>query len=445
MPPKTRNAKGSKRPIADVGDENQPAAKKSNVGREPTTSEDASGSSSAVPTTNAPRISRGPNGEAFIPHIIPRECVDTIKKIGVPFSWISYVDATPGREMTLGDRVWWETHGPWLEKNKTALKLKAADWKKKDETMSKDVPRKEDEGNEDFDFICYPLPRDSEDDEDEEEDEEEEENDEAGGNKDAGSKDKNNPVGKLASLHPDHPWVFSMLGQDRSRWWILEAMKRDQDEFGMHIYNDFSSYGKLEVLENIFLHFSAVCKRKASYQELWPEVEGLALVLRSDVSDFVMCDDGEKCGSMIKMVGHLVMTTLKSLKDQKVLTADSAIPNIGLVLAIFVQWAWQLAKDFSWEEESSWVHPVVEMAEKAQITLAGPPGFEENLEEIKDNADEGQKHAKVWKATWTAACAAFRRKHGTSLTPTSQQTLGGSNYDITKFSAAQRKQHSLGF
>lgn len=151
----------------------------------------------------------------------------------IPFSWIGGVDASPGREMTTGDREWWESHGPWLEKNKKAMKLKDADWKLRDEVMAKEVPRKEDEGYEVFDFICMRKPRGPWEDPEPE--------------PPAGM----NPVGKLASCFPDHKWVVSLLGQDRSQWWMLEGMKRDPDEFGMHIYKHYGNYGKFEVMENI--------------------------------------------------------------------------------------------------------------------------------------------------------------------------------------------------
>lgn len=241
MPPQTRTTRSQKRSIADVGDgNNEPAAKKTNAKKtnaalQPTASNNASGSTSAAaPNTTAVRhISRGPNGEGFMPHMIPKEYLEAIKKMPIPFSWIGGVDASPGREMTIGDREWWESHGPWLEKNKKALNLKDADWKLRDDALAKEVPRKEDEGYEDFDFVCMRKPRNPWDDEEPEPEAEK------------------NLVGKLASLFPDHKWVVSMLGQDRSQWWILEAMKRDPDELGMHIYKHFGNYGKFEVMENI--------------------------------------------------------------------------------------------------------------------------------------------------------------------------------------------------
>jgi hypothetical protein len=42
-----------------------------------------------------------------------------------------------------------------------------------------------------------------------------------------------------------------MRGIDRCDWWQQEALKRNQDEFDMHIYNDFTGYGMHELMENI--------------------------------------------------------------------------------------------------------------------------------------------------------------------------------------------------
>lgn len=97
-------------------------------------------------------------------------------------------------------------------------------------------------------------------DEEEDEDEDEDEGDSDGGEKDAdkegdkeGQKDKK-PYDKLASLHPDWPWYFTMLGVDRFTWWQIEALKRNQDDFDLHVYNDFTGYGMHELMENIVGH-----------------------------------------------------------------------------------------------------------------------------------------------------------------------------------------------
>ena len=55
---------------------------------------------------------------------------------------------------------------------------------------------------------------------------------------------------KPADESPGHVWVFTREGYSLSDHWYDEQMKRDQDAFGMYIYNDFSGYGVMEVMEN---------------------------------------------------------------------------------------------------------------------------------------------------------------------------------------------------
>jgi hypothetical protein len=201
-----------------------------------------------------------------MPQVMPRECAKVIDEIPMPGRWVGGIDATPGREMTLGSRQWWEDHGPWLDANKTKLKLSAANWKKREEALKKDESVPEDEGNDDWDSVCRFKPSGEGDDDDEEdewddeededgEDEEDKEDEQEGeaqrdkpSKKDKAAKE---PHMKLASLHPDWPWVTTVLGLEREQWWTQETLKRDQDDFNMHIYNDFSNYGMVEVMENI--------------------------------------------------------------------------------------------------------------------------------------------------------------------------------------------------
>ena len=56
--------------------------------------------------------------------------------------------------------------------------------------------------------------------------------------------------GKPAAKSPGYAWVFTKAGYDQYLHWIDEQGKRDQDDFHMHIYSDFSGYGIVEVMEN---------------------------------------------------------------------------------------------------------------------------------------------------------------------------------------------------
>lgn len=275
MPPKSTRAK-NKRPLEE-GDDNarqsrSKTAKTTETSGDQPPDDNGEGAQTQQPS-RVRRIARGPKGEIFLPEVMPRECAKVIKDIPMPGGWVRGIDATPDRSMTLTSREWWEEFGPWLEEHKKKLKLSAADWKKRDEALKKDpelVP--EDEGNDDWDFICCSKPNvesrrdeyegeeeDEDDDEDDDEEDDEEEEDGGEGNDNGKGKDKGKgkkapgkkPIDKLASLHPEWPWVFTVLGRDRVRWWIQEATKRDQDSFELHFYNDFTWYGALEVVEAI--------------------------------------------------------------------------------------------------------------------------------------------------------------------------------------------------
>ena len=113
--------------------------------------------------------------------------------------------------------------------------------------MQQDFPPNADEGIADWDFICFEVPPfELNDDDDDDDDETTQKADEA-------------PVGKLASLHPDHPWIVSARGWSLANRWLQEAMNREQGAFGLYFYKWFDSYGKHEVLENIVSYRPGKC------------------------------------------------------------------------------------------------------------------------------------------------------------------------------------------
>ncbi|RSL44363.1 hypothetical protein CEP54_014712 [Fusarium duplospermum] len=466
MPPKTTRAK-NKRPLEE-GDDNARQSRSKTAKTTETSGEQPSNDNGEGAQTQQPsrvrRIARGPKGEIFLPEIMPQECAKVIKDIPIPGGWVRGIDATPDRSMTLNSREWWEEFGPWLEPHKKKLKLSAADWKKKDAALKKDpelVP--EDEGNDDWDFICCFKPNlesrqdeyegdeeDGEDDEDDgedeedEEDEEEEDGGEGNGNGKGKEKEKGKkqpekkPIDKLASLHPEWPWVFTVLGRDRLRWWIQEATKRDQDSFGLHYYNDFTWYGALEVVENAISAFDAAFKPKASYRDWWPEVEGLILGLYSTFLEFEPCDDGQRCGKLIELIGYMAVAAMEALKKDGVFKPDSGIRNLGLVLAMFIQYGYgELPYGFE-EEICSWAYKLLDMADEAGIDLTGPPRYEKAIKKIMDERDRKAKSMKKWdNVNWATKLRGYTSKHG------GKTHFGGHEYDITKQSPAERKRHSL--
>lgn len=166
----------------------------------------------------------------------------------------------------------------------------------------------EDEGFRDWDIICYPIPN-SENGEDHDQDAGAEPASSHESSEKGTAKSEADVVRKLASFHPNHKWIGSVRGYDRARWWMQEMLKRDQDEFSTYMYDDFSAYGKLEVLENMvrlsgpvlrerrlsqdvltprqFMQFSKAIRSKTTYRDTWPEVEGLVMALHYGLGEFI--------------------------------------------------------------------------------------------------------------------------------------------------------------
>lgn len=250
------------------------STKKASASKETSSNETAQAAAAAAASTSQPsddafgkrtKTPLGPKGELMIPQILPKECVKAIEKLLLPRGWVRTIDATPERSLSLTDRRWWEANGLWLESNKKALGLTAKQWKMKEEALSKGSPLREDDANTAEEFICiYPL-EDEEDSNDADEDDEDDDDEARGSEKKDSSADKEakkkeaeakeealcNRVGKLASRHPEHLWVSTLGGYQRFKWWTQEICKRNQDDYSLHVYNDFSWYGTIEVLENL--------------------------------------------------------------------------------------------------------------------------------------------------------------------------------------------------
>ncbi|KAI3579119.1 hypothetical protein IWW34DRAFT_849532 [Fusarium oxysporum f. sp. albedinis] len=115
------------------------------------------------------------------------------------------LDGTPGYEITFRSRRWWEDHDPWLDAYQEALKISDEGWKMRDEAMKQGDSVPDDEGADDWDFMCLPIPgyEDGKFCGEFEDDDEEEGDGETANNAEKENDEK--PFKKLASLHPNWP------------------------------------------------------------------------------------------------------------------------------------------------------------------------------------------------------------------------------------------------
>ncbi|KAL7905828.1 hypothetical protein GGI35DRAFT_483111 [Trichoderma velutinum] len=383
--------------------------------------------SSDDPFGKRSKIPLGPDRELMILQILPHECFKAIKKLLLPPGWVNAIDATPDRSLSLSNRRWWEVNCLWLESNKNALGLTAKHWKMREEAFIDGAPLGEDDANtpEEFNCIFPPAEEEESNDEDENDEEDEDEEDEEDGDE----------TDELASLHPDHTWVSTLGGYERYKWWIQEILKRNQDDYSLHIYNDFSWYGTIEVLDNLFVNFERRLKSKsAGPLDLWIELEGLALLMNSGNALFEMCDDADRCEQILELFGFMTIAVIDRLQKKDLFTKDSKITNIPIMLSLLIKYAWSMGRgDYGWEDTVAWVFYVVQEAEAAEITLGGPSGFEKILEEVKDEASE---HTAASLSRWTKSTFINKFK--------SYGSRGGDQYVIAKMPASERKKYSYG-
>ena len=187
----------------------------------------------------------------MLPRAIPLEAMASEKLKIYPLSWTG-CDGTPGRVMSTGNPIWWEENRQWLTENAKQLKLNEEVWKKKAEKSKKDAEKgertepfktnKSKMGFEDYDWVCVCRPVWDVKAEANEKDEDEESLGDP-----CGKKCKTN---NLIDQHPGYIWIRTMKGTDRFMFWFQEQLKREPNEFDMHIYEDFSGYGQLEILQN---------------------------------------------------------------------------------------------------------------------------------------------------------------------------------------------------
>jgi len=187
---------------------------------------------------------------------------------------------------------------------------------------------------------------------------------------------------------PNWRWILSTSAYKLSQQLDREFQKRDQDRFGMYIYNDFTGYGIQEVLENWLQSFVIEFRRvKSSTLQLWVYMEALAWVCCQSDIDFVawnMIDDGDRVRHTLEQIGLALLSTLNRLEKDGLW---DAIPNISLILSIFFTWAPDF-KDAMYDQ--TWLNEVVAYTEKHAMEIEGTFDIQKTLDNYStDDLDDG--------------------------------------------------------
>ncbi len=112
-----------------------------------------------------------------------------------------------------------------------------------------------------------------------------------------------------------------------------------------------------------------------------------------------VCDDPDRAGALIELIGYMTLATLRQLKANNHLSApaNSSVPNIGLVVGLLVDYSWELATNYGpWDENAAWVFEAAKMVEGAGVKLLWAGKFEETLAALKKEEAFGQEMQKQW-------------------------------------------------
>ncbi|CAK4032400.1 Hypothetical predicted protein [Lecanosticta acicola] len=260
-----------------------------------------------------------------------------------------------------------------------------------------------------YEYICLTKPYYAykDDNEDENEDEEGEEEDEG-----------ESIFNKLASNHPD--WTYTIMAESWRNFFT------NPDNFDMHIYSDWHSWGVFELLEKLLIEFNKAFTAE-DLNKMWSVVATLGHWLNHESSQmWLAIDDGEGAGKAFQVVGCALLTALNRLDREGELKPDSRFRDLGFIMALFLK-----AGVSDPDQYMDWVPKIVSYAKKADIDLAqqGCDGMEDLLAEhggeepmaSRDSADRWQ-WAKMFKA----------------LSP-----RGGDRYNILKMPRRERAKHAF--
>ncbi|KAL8847432.1 MAG: hypothetical protein Q9221_007542 [Calogaya cf. arnoldii] len=189
---------------------------------------------------------------------------------------------------------------------------------------------------------------------------------------------------------PEHAWIMTLEGWKLFRIWKLEQHLRDPEcyraDITIPIFRKWSGCGVCEVIENMFLAFGKHIKTPhVDIKEVWSLIESMAFFLNSDVEAWYPINDNEGNGKRVMLIGTTLLTAVDLLKDRNLFKSQgSPIRNLGLILALFIEFAHTLREQCRLNEDG-WVIPVIKAAESCSIGIQSPENIEVTLETIQQS------------------------------------------------------------
>ncbi|KAI1323514.1 hypothetical protein F5Y16DRAFT_344853 [Xylariaceae sp. FL0255] len=315
---------------------------------------------------------------------------------------------------------------------------------------------------------------DDDEDEEDEEDDEDDEDDELEPEEKNEDDDRPGPrckkpgciCFKSVADNPDHPWVISLAGYVKFQNQFIQVELRDQDNYGMHVFNDFPGYGVLEVLQNLILDFK---EADDDWRHQWAVCEATMPFLSHNISDpMAWLPASDDVTETTALVGRMFLSMLAKLDRLQLLSADSQVKSLACTTAQYMDLAEDLRrgdllagarrKKYSGKKPLQAAYfddAILSYAVKRNITLCGPPNLQDLIANAKPEPElplETSKDPWAFKqmlAKYEAKdyVELFRfmtgnsRAHG--FDKGAHSGIGGDTLDITTWTSACRKEKSF--
>jgi hypothetical protein len=301
------------------------------------------------------------------------------------------------------------------------------------------------------------------------EDENEDEDEDGGRGKYKKNFEEEEATGNIfqpATEHKEWKWTMLWEGWTTFRDFEQKIYFCNPDNFGMHIYNDWSGYGVTEAVENILVAFDGALKKKDENRlfRMWAIITAIAHWL-NDEADGGMAfirmsfqvhfksysyqtatnhsldtDDGDRAKMLNALIGCALLTALHAIESAGELNPTSKFLDLPIIISSFLEWSSDLEQYGIEEEAVFWRSHAVEYFNKATPDPSrGIFGTDKLLKKLKEDDDDyeedlsGRTKNDPW--AWGKKLKQYKAGYG--------PRIGGSEFNITKMTRKERAQYAF--
>ena len=200
---------------------------------------------------------------------------------------------------------------------------------------------------------------------------------------------------KPAVSHPEHQVTMTEGGFILARIWREQLIRRQSLTY---FYINMERMGPLEVMHNVLEDFMIELSSRQQRRPLvlWARIEAMAWFtsLLPTSNEWHFSQDRSRPCHYIMLFGIALLTTIDALLQENLFTGqESKVPNLGLVLALFIKstWdsppcTWDLARNGLYKSpfnnsvcvknENGWAAEVIDLADQHGVGMIGVPNID---------------------------------------------------------------------